>query len=138
MNPMSVIGEVLMVVGALVFATAALGILRFPDAYTRISAIGTAGGLGIVLVVVGALLQHPTVPDLLKVVLIVGLQLATSAIGTIAIARSAVLTRTRMHRPHYDELTSGAASPAEHVPHRAPVPDHTSGRSTPRQEGPWQ
>ena len=97
-------GEVLIILGALIFATAALGILRFPDAYTRISAIGTAGGIGIIFIVIGALLHQPTLPDLLKVVLIIALQLATSAIGTMTVARSTFLTRTPMYRPHYNDL----------------------------------
>lgn len=101
---LSITGDILIVLGSLVFATAALGILRFPDAFTRISAVGTAGGIGIVLVVVGALLHQPSVSNTVKVVLIIGLHLATSAVGTMAIARSAYLTRTRMHQPHYDEL----------------------------------
>ena len=32
---------------------AALGLVRFPDPYTRISATGTAGGVGMILLVVG-------------------------------------------------------------------------------------
>lgn len=101
---LTVLGNIAIVIGALVFATAALGVIRFPDAYTRISAVGTAGGIGIVLVVVGALLIQPTVPDLVKVVLIVALQLATSAVGSIAIARSAYLTRSPLRRMTYDDL----------------------------------
>lgn len=100
-----IIGTTAIIVGALVFATAALGIIRFPDAYTRISAVGTAGGVGIILVVTGALMHQPSVPDLVKVVVIIGLQLATSAVGSMAIARSAYLTHTRMDQPAYDDLT---------------------------------
>lgn len=53
---LAVTGNVFVVLGALVFATAALGVIRFPDAFTRVSAVGTAGGLGIALVVGGAFL----------------------------------------------------------------------------------
>ncbi len=116
MNALDLIGQVLVVLGALVFASAALGVARFPDAYTRISAVGTAGGIGIVLVVTGALLLQPSLPDLLKVVAIIVMQLATSAIGTIAIARSAALTGTRMADGRYDELAA----------------NHESGESTER------
>ncbi|UBH05485.1 putative cation antiporter subunit [Leucobacter sp. Psy1] len=101
---LELVGNALILVGALVFATAALGVIRFPDAYTRASAIGTAGGVGIIFIVVGALTHQPTGADTVKVALIVALQLATSAVGTMAIARSAYLTRTRMHRPAYDDL----------------------------------
>ena len=37
---LTVIGSVLVVAGALVFVTAGLGLIRFPDPYTRISATG--------------------------------------------------------------------------------------------------
>lgn len=101
---LTIVGNVGIVAGALVFATAALGVLRFPDAYTRVSAVGTAAGVGIVLVVIGAFLLQPTVPDLIKVVLIILLQLATSAIGSMSIARSAYVTRTPLARRSFDEL----------------------------------
>lgn len=99
-----VAGQVLVVVGGLVFVTAALGLVKFPDPYTRISAVGTAGGAGIVLVVVGALLVQPTVPDLVKVLAVVLLQLATSAVGSMVIARGAYRSRTPVYPKHYDDL----------------------------------
>ncbi|MGB3482449.1 MAG: monovalent cation/H(+) antiporter subunit G [Mycobacterium sp.] len=100
------IGNITTVLGALVFATAAVGVVRFPDAYTRISAVGTAGGVGIVLVVGGALLQQPNFADLVKVLLIVAVQLSRSAVGSMAIARSAYLFRTPVLNLRFDELTS--------------------------------
>lgn len=109
MSALDVVGQVLVVLGALVFVTAALGVVRFPDAYTRISAVGTAGGAGIVLVVVGALLLQPGVSDSVKVVVIVALQLATSSIGTMAVARSAYLAGTPLRRTHYDDLSTEGA-----------------------------
>ncbi|MER7168477.1 monovalent cation/H(+) antiporter subunit G [Micromonospora sp. NPDC000207] len=111
-SALTVVGNAVVVLGALVFATAALGIVRFPDPYTRISAVGTAGGFGIVLVVTGALLVQPSLSGLVKVVAIVVLHLTTSAIGTIALARSAHLTGARLRRRHFDELaTAGADDP---------------------------
>ncbi|UFU02954.1 monovalent cation/H(+) antiporter subunit G [Ruania suaedae] len=106
---LSVIGNIAIVLGALVLASAALGILRFPDAYTRASAVGTAGGVGIVLVVTGSLLLQPTIPDLIKVIVIVLLQLGTSAIGSMALARAAFLVGSPLKRMTFDELsdTSG-------------------------------
>lgn len=99
-----IIGNVFVIGGALVFLTAALGLIRFPDAYTRISSVGTAGGLGIILVVGGALLHQPSVVDAVKVVIIIVLQLATSAVGTIAIARSAYLRRIPLARKSYNDI----------------------------------
>ncbi|WP_174561832.1 monovalent cation/H(+) antiporter subunit G, partial [Rhodococcus triatomae] len=53
MNANEIVGAVLLVAGALVFAAGALGLLRLPDAYARISAITTASGLGISLLILG-------------------------------------------------------------------------------------
>lgn len=100
----TVFGDIMIVGGALVFATAALGLIRFPDVYTRISAVGTAAGIGIVLVVVGALFHQPTIPDGIKVVVIIILQLLTSAVGSIAIARSAYLMDAHIDEFAFDDL----------------------------------
>lgn len=105
MTALEVVGQVLAVLGGLVVLTAALGVVRFPDAYTRISAVGTAGGAGIVLVVLGALLIDLSASDAVKVLAVIVLQLATSAVGSMAIARAARLTHTPMVTT-YDQLTT--------------------------------
>lgn len=107
------LSTVLIVLGSLVFATAALGIVRFPDPYTRISAVGTAAGLGILLVVFGAFLRQPSVTTFLLVLLIIVLQLATAAIGSMAIARSAYLSGVPLRRRSYDELATAGRDAAE-------------------------
>ena len=86
---LTVIGSVLVVAGALVFVTAGLGLIRFPDPYTRISATGTAGGVGMILIVVGGLVLAPSVANVVKVALIVVLQLGSAAVATMALGRSA-------------------------------------------------
>ncbi|RKT33559.1 multicomponent Na+:H+ antiporter subunit G [Microbacterium sp. AG1240] len=101
---LSIAGNVFVVLGSLVFATAALGVIRFPDTFARISAVGTAGGIGIALVLGGAFLLAPSLPDLLKVGVAIALQLTTSAVGSIAIARSAYLARAPLAPLTYDEL----------------------------------
>lgn len=105
---LTVVGSLMIVLGALVFLGAALGLIRFPDPYTRISATGTAGGVGMILVVVGALLHMPSLPNLVKVVLIVVLQLGTASVATMMLARSAYLTGVPMNPGHYDELAEDA------------------------------
>nr|WP_222844480.1 monovalent cation/H(+) antiporter subunit G [Saccharomonospora sp. CUA-673] len=52
----------------------------------------------------GALLHQPTIPDVVKVILIIALQLATSSVGSMSIARSAYLVRTPLKRSFYNEL----------------------------------
>lgn len=104
----SLIGNISILLGALIFATAGLGFIRFPDVFMRASAIGTAGGIGIILVVFGALLHNPDFPSTIKVIVIIVIQLATSAVGSTAVARSALLTKTKMVRWTYDELEDDA------------------------------
>lgn len=89
---LTVTGQVLMVLGALIFATAGVGLLRLPDLFTRISAIGTAAGVGISMLILGVVLQDPTPTNLVKGAVAILLQLITSVIGAMAIARSSVLS----------------------------------------------
>lgn len=104
----SLLGGISLIVGALVFATAGLGFIRFPDVFMRVSAIGTAGGIGIILVVLGALLQNPSWTGALMVAAIIVIQLATSAIGSTAVARSALLTGTKMQHWTFNDLAEDA------------------------------
>lgn len=95
MTVLSIIGQILVLLGAAIFLTAALGLRRFPDPFCRISAVATAAGLGVAFVTIGAVLIDPGPADVVKVILAVALQLTTSAVGAIAIARSAVLSGHR-------------------------------------------
>jgi multicomponent Na+:H+ antiporter subunit G len=111
---MSLLGQILAVVGGLIFLTAAVNLVRLPDAYTRVSALTTAAGFGLGFVTVGALLVAPTVTDTVKVVLAVLLQLATSAVAGMYIARSAYLTGTPLaEHTRYDELATSTVTGAD-------------------------
>lgn len=101
---LEIIGSIALILGALVFATGALALLKFPDAYTQVSAVGTAGGIGIVLVVSGALLYEFTAMNLAVVLLIIAAQLLTSAVGSMALARSAYLAGSPLRRVYFNEL----------------------------------
>ena len=59
---------------------------------------------GIVLIVAGALALQPSIPNVVKVVLIVVVHLASSAVGTMAIARATYITRTPLEHFEFDEL----------------------------------
>lgn len=87
---LEIVGHALALSGAAIFVVAALGLRRFPDPYSRISAVATAAGLGVAFVTVGALLIQPSVSSLVKVILAVALQLLTSAVAAIVIGRAAV------------------------------------------------
>lgn len=93
MDVFDTIGQALAVIGAAIFIAAGIGLNRLPDPYMRASAVATAAGLGVAFVVVGAALTDPSLSAGIKVTLAVLLQLATSAVGGMALARAAVLSR---------------------------------------------
>lgn len=121
------IADLLIIAGVLIFAVAVLGLFKFSDVYTRISAVGTAAGLGISLIIIGVFCHHPSWMNLIKLVLILFLQLATSSIGTMAIARSAYLTGSTMQPGFFDHLAEDQQDPQESV-----RSDQDEPASTPR------
>ena len=88
---MSVVGQAFIVLGSLIFLSATVGITRFPDLYTRSSAVATATGLGVSFVLIGAFFFLPGVENAVKLIVAVVLQLVTSAVGSMALARSGYL-----------------------------------------------
>lgn len=83
------------VAGALFYLAGTVGLLRFPDAYTRLHALTKADNLGLVLVVLGLLPQVNDVLAGLKLVLVWLLVMLSSAAVSQLIARSARRQETR-------------------------------------------
>ncbi|MFZ2260112.1 MAG: monovalent cation/H(+) antiporter subunit G [Luteococcus japonicus] len=107
---LTVLGLVLVILGTSLFATAAVGLVRLRDVYCRSSAIATAAGLGVSLVLLGLFCFAPSWPSALKVCVAVLLQLLTSAIGSMAIARAGYLRGSPFYKPLVtDELGSDPA-----------------------------
>jgi multicomponent Na+:H+ antiporter subunit G len=79
---------VAIVAGLVFFLAGTVGLLRFPDAYTRLHALTKADNLGIALVVIGLLPQVGGVLPALKLVLVWLLVLLSSAAVSQLIARS--------------------------------------------------
>ena len=83
------ISIVAIVAGAFFYLAGTVGLLRFPDAYTRLHALTKADNLGLVLVVIGLLPQVDGVLAGLKLVLVWLLVMLSSAAVSQLIARSA-------------------------------------------------
>ena len=79
----------LLLAGAGFFLVGTLGILRFPDVYTRVHALTKADNLGLGLIVFGLLLGVESVPVALKLLLIWSLALIASATSGYLVARAA-------------------------------------------------
>jgi multicomponent Na+:H+ antiporter subunit G len=105
MSPAELLGGVLVALGVGLVATAGLGLLRLPDAYTRMSAVTKPASLGVVLVLLGALALAPSWGNAAKVLAAVVLQLVTAPAGGFAIGRAAYRAGAPLApQTGYDEL----------------------------------
>ena len=86
---LDVFSIVAIVAGAFFYLAGTLGLLRFPDAYTRLHALTKADNLGLALVVIGLLPQVDGVLAGLKLVVVWLLVLLSGAAVSQLIARAA-------------------------------------------------
>ncbi len=82
------LGYVFMVVGVFFSFASAVGLLRFPDVYTRLHAGTKALTGGAFFVLAGVALQSSSWQATVKILLIAGFFLATNPVATHAIARA--------------------------------------------------
>jgi multicomponent Na+:H+ antiporter subunit G len=94
-NVSATIGALLCISGALFFVAGTVGLLRFPDVYTRLHALTKADNLGLGLIAVGIAIQAPSWMVGLKVVLIWALALLASSTACNLIANAAVRGKVR-------------------------------------------
>ncbi len=83
------LSAVLLILGAGFYLAGTVGLLRFPDVYTRLHALTKADNLGLGCVILGLVLQTQSLATILKLLLIWLLVLAASATVSFAIARRA-------------------------------------------------
>lgn len=103
--------------GVALIAIAGLGLLRLPDAYTRLNTATKAASLGIAAVLAGVALLLPGPANAVKLVLALVLQLMTAPVGAYAIARAAHHVRTpQWEGTRYDRLNAGPDGPVERSP----------------------
>lgn len=111
-------GHALVVVGVALIGIGALGLLRFPDAYSRLSAVTKAATLGLCLTLLGVLVLDPSWSNGVKVLLAVALQFVTSPVGGFALGRAAYRSGSPLAPgSRYDELggrqrAGGSTGPA--------------------------
>ena len=101
------IGEAIMLMGALLVLLAAVGVIRFDDVLARMHALAKASTLGIVLVLAGAAVGLHDANDVTSLVLAALLQVLAS--------------------PPASNLLSRATYLAGHIPHRLDVAEEANG-----------
>jgi multicomponent Na+:H+ antiporter subunit G len=79
----------LLLIGAFFFFAGTVGLLRFPDVYSRLHALTKADNLGLGCILLGLAVQAESLAAALKLLLIWPLVLAASASVSFAIARRA-------------------------------------------------
>ena len=75
--------------GILFTLAGAVGLLRFPDFYTRLHAAGVTETLGMIAIVAGLMLHARTADTIVRLALIGLFMLATAPIASHALARAA-------------------------------------------------
>jgi multicomponent Na+:H+ antiporter subunit G len=97
MNAAEAVTFVLLVAGCAFFLAGTVGILRFPDLFSRLHALTKADNLGLGCIVAGLVLQAETPAGALKLLLIWVLALVASAGACYLIAGH---ERRRQANPH--------------------------------------
>ena len=82
-----IIGNLLLIIGALFLFSAGLGVLRMPDTYNRIQTGTKATTLGTILVLVGLAFLHPAWT--LKLIILIFFVMLTNPVSSHALARAA-------------------------------------------------
>jgi multicomponent Na+:H+ antiporter subunit G len=85
-------------IGLLFFAAGTLGVLRFPDAHSRLHALTKADNLGLGFVVLGLTLQADGAWVVLKLILVWLLAILAAATVSQLIGRAALVGVERLER----------------------------------------
>lgn len=91
-----IITTLLVAIGSVFMLIAAIGILRLPDFYTRMSAITKASTLGLGMVLLGISIHFDQIGVFAKSFIIITFLLLTNPVGAHAISRAAYKQRIRL------------------------------------------
>lgn len=86
MAALELAGALLLVIGAGFICTGTIGLLRFPDVYTRLHALAKVDNLGLGCIVLGLVLRAPGLAAAGKLILLWLLVLAASSVVSFLIA----------------------------------------------------
>ena len=105
-NWIDILSWVLLMAGCFFGISGGIGLLRFPDFYTRMHAAGVTDTLCAALILLGLMLQAGWGLVLIKLFLILALLLLTSPTATHALARAALHSRLKPLLDTPEELSS--------------------------------
>jgi multicomponent Na+:H+ antiporter subunit G len=76
------VGEIALLGGALLILLAAVGVVRFPDALTRMHALSKASTLGVSIALLGAAVARTDINDITSLLFATVLQAATNPVSS--------------------------------------------------------
>ena len=105
------IGEVALLLGALLILLAAVGVLRFPDALTRMHALSKASTLGVSIALLGAAVARTDINDITPPLFATVLQAATNPVSSTLLMQATYYAEGIDNRVDtVDELAEAVAS----------------------------
>lgn len=90
MISLTIVSRILLLIGAVFFLAGTVGVLRFPDVYTRLHALTKTDNLGLGFVVVGLAIDSDDLAYAMRLVGIWGLVLLSSSVCCQLIAQAAL------------------------------------------------
>ena len=84
------ISALCLLLGSFLCLSGGVGIIRFPDFYTRMHAVGVTDTLAAAMILIGLMLQNPEVLVLLKLLMILAMTLFISPTASHALAKAAL------------------------------------------------
>lgn len=87
---MDIGSAIFLLIGSFLYVSGGVGILRFPDFYTRMHAVGVTETLATAMILIGLMLQNPDGLVVLKLMIILLMTLFISPTASHALAKAAV------------------------------------------------
>lgn len=85
---MHTVGEVFVLLGALLTLLAAMGVVRFQDPFARMHALSKASTAGVLAALVGGAVSLKTANDATSMIFAAVLQIATNPVSSVMLARA--------------------------------------------------
>jgi len=87
---LTISSSLFLLIGAFLCVSGGVGILRFPDFYTRMHAVGVTDTLAAAMILIGLMLQNPGSLVVLKLIIILLMTLLISPTASHALAQAAI------------------------------------------------
>ncbi len=89
-NLLEILSAAFLLIGSFLCISGGIGILRFPDFYTRMHAVGVTETLATGMILLGLMLQMPDAMVIIKLLFILVLTLFISPTASHALAKAAI------------------------------------------------